>query len=101
MLSVRLEHSVTKQNGQYVDRVVKYPIPTDDPADPLNWPSWRKVVCMVSVSLYAFVANYISASMAPALPLWNHAFPHDRRPIKDLMGFVAVCLFHDSREMGG
>jgi hypothetical protein len=45
---------------------------------------------MATVSWYAFVANYISASIAPALPLWNHEFPHDRRPLKDLMGFVAV-----------
>ncbi len=87
----RPEYSKEHRKGRYVDRVVKFPIPTEDPADPLNWPTWRKVACMVSVSLYAFVANYISASMAPALPMWNHAFPHDRRPLKDLMSFVAVC----------
>jgi hypothetical protein len=86
----RTEYTNEHKNGRYVDRVVKYPIPTDDSADPLNWPAWRKVACMLSVSWYAFVANYISASMAPALPLWNHAFPHDRRPLKDLMDFIAV-----------
>jgi hypothetical protein len=45
---------------------------------------------MVTVAFYAFVSNYISASIAPALPLWNHEFPHDRRPTKDLMSLVAV-----------
>jgi hypothetical protein len=45
---------------------------------------------MAAVSFYAFVSNFISASIAPALPVWNRSFPHDPRPIKDLMGFVAV-----------
>jgi hypothetical protein len=82
---------VTHQNGRYVDRVVKFPLPTADPADPLNWARWRKVACMVAVSFYAFVSNYISASIAPALPLWNKQFPQDRRPTRDLMTLVAVC----------
>ncbi|KAH6626519.1 major facilitator superfamily domain-containing protein [Chaetomium sp. MPI-SDFR-AT-0129] len=70
-------------------QVVKVPTPTPDPADPLNWPTWRKAACMISVAWYAFVCNYISASIAPALPLWNHAFPGDRRREEELMRFVA------------
>ncbi|KAL2152143.1 hypothetical protein VTH82DRAFT_5327 [Thermothelomyces myriococcoides] len=73
-----------------VDRVVRIPKPTEDPADPLNWPRWQKAACMVTLSLYAFVSNYISASIAPALPRWNEEFLHDRRPTQDLMQFVAV-----------
>jgi hypothetical protein len=46
---------------------------------------------MVAVSFYAFVSNYISASIAPALPLWNRQFPQDRKPTRDLMTLVAVC----------
>lgn len=45
---------------------------------------------MATVSFYAFVSNYISASLAPALPAWNKEFPHDRQPTKDLMQLVAV-----------
>lgn len=45
---------------------------------------------MTAVSFYAFVSNYISASIAPALPIWNLSFPHDPRSIKQLMEFVAV-----------
>ncbi|KAK4157152.1 hypothetical protein C8A00DRAFT_40385 [Chaetomidium leptoderma] len=86
---VLIEHSVTHQNGRFVDRVVHSPLPTADPADPLNWPRWRKVACMSAVSFYAFVSNYISASLAPALPIWNLEFPHDPRPTKDLMELVA------------
>jgi hypothetical protein len=46
---------------------------------------------MVAVSFYAFVSNYVSASIAPALPLWNKQFPQDRKPTRDLMTLVAVC----------
>lgn len=67
-----------------------YPMPTEDPADPLNWADWRKISCMSTVALYAFVANYISASMAPALPVWNRSFPRDRKPLEDLTQLVAV-----------
>lgn len=48
---------------------------------------------MITVAWYAFVCNYISASIAPALPLWNHAFPGDRRKEEELMRFVAVRVF--------
>ncbi|KAL2163025.1 hypothetical protein VTH06DRAFT_6861 [Thermothelomyces fergusii] len=71
-------------------RVFRFPAPTTDPADPLNWPRWQKAACMATLSLYAFVSNYISASIAPALPWWNKEFPRDPRPPQDLMQFVAV-----------
>lgn len=88
--SACLEHDVTQQDGRHVDRVAKYPLPTSDPADPLNWPQWRKVACMSTLSFYAFVSNYISAALAPALPAWNPSFPQDPRPIHELMELVAV-----------
>jgi hypothetical protein len=89
------EHGTTQQpNGKYVDRVAKNPAPTSDPADPLNWAPWRKISCLTTVSLYAFVCNFISASIAPALPIWNLSFPQDPRPFDDLMRFVAVGSAH-------
>ncbi|KAH6850644.1 major facilitator superfamily domain-containing protein [Chaetomium sp. MPI-CAGE-AT-0009] len=82
-----IEHSASlPENGQ---AVVRFPVPTADPADPLNWPQWRKVMCMVTVSYYAFVANYISSSVAPALALWEHSFPQDPRSMQDLIQLVS------------
>ncbi|KAK4122177.1 MFS general substrate transporter [Parathielavia appendiculata] len=86
----KTEHSVIHQNGRYVDRVVQFPLPTLSPADPLNWPSWRKMACMMTVAFYAFVANFLSASLAPALPVWNREFRQDVRPLSDLMQLVAL-----------
>lgn len=85
------EHSVSQHGGRYLDRIIYYPLPTADPADPLNWATWRKTACVTTVAFYAFVANFISASIAPALPLWNLSFPHDPKPVNALMELVAVC----------
>ncbi|EAQ86360.1 hypothetical protein CHGG_07613 [Chaetomium globosum CBS 148.51] len=86
---ILIEHDSEKLAGKQGDSVVKVPTPTADPADPLNWSRWRKVTCMLSVAYYVFVANYISSSLAPALPLWNHVFPHDQRPMQDLIQLVS------------
>jgi hypothetical protein len=86
------EHGITQQNGRYIDRLAKYPVPTSDPADPLNWTLWMKNSCLVTVAFYAFVCNFISESIVPALSIWNISFPHDSRPLDSLALFVSVCL---------
>jgi len=47
-----------------------------------QWPKWRKLVVLLGMSLYSFVANFASASVAPALsvmmgqiPLVFHTLP--------------------------
>ncbi|KAJ9165407.1 MFS general substrate transporter [Coniochaeta hoffmannii] len=34
-----------------------FPIPSDDPNDPLQWPRWKKLTILALVSLYSFFAN--------------------------------------------
>ena len=36
--------------------IILIPQPTSDPADPLNWPMWRKVMTIAIVTLSAFIA---------------------------------------------
>ncbi|KAK2000475.1 major facilitator superfamily transporter [Colletotrichum falcatum] len=70
--------------------LARFPPPSDDPADPLNWAQWRKIALLLVASLYAFSGNFTSASLAPALQLWFQAFPDDKRPYSDLTYFVAI-----------
>lgn len=42
-------------------RTVLIPQPSDDPQDPLNWPSWKKTMVLYIVSLTAFTGDYGSA----------------------------------------
>jgi hypothetical protein len=52
------------------DELVYTPQPSSDPADPLNWPNWRKNAVLVCMSLYAAIANFTSASIASAFPIY-------------------------------
>jgi len=66
-----------------------HPVRSANPPDPLNWPTWRKAAVLIIASLYAFVANFLSASPAPALQIWNKTFG-EQRPYPELTYFIAV-----------
>ncbi|EED12426.1 conserved hypothetical protein [Talaromyces stipitatus ATCC 10500] len=34
-----------------------YPVPTDDPNDPLQWPEWKKSSILIICALYSFLGN--------------------------------------------
>ncbi|EFQ36723.1 major facilitator superfamily transporter [Colletotrichum graminicola M1.001] len=68
----------------------RFPPPSEDPADPLNWARWRKLALLLVVSFYSFCGNFTSASIAPALQLWFKTFPSQVRPYGDLTHFIAV-----------
>ncbi|KAF7547595.1 hypothetical protein G7Z17_g7637 [Cylindrodendrum hubeiense] len=57
-----------RNEGSSVE-LIKVPHPSNDPADPLNWPTWRKFAALLVASLFAFTGNFVSASIAPALEL--------------------------------
>ncbi|KAF7197026.1 Efflux pump vrtL [Pseudocercospora fuligena] len=41
------------------------PIPSSDPADPYNWPSWKKMANLVVVGFHAMMTTFIAASIIP------------------------------------
>ncbi|KAI9730291.1 MAG: hypothetical protein M1818_008194 [Claussenomyces sp. TS43310] len=45
------------------------PLPTMDPADPLNWPSWKKHVNLILVSFHAMMTTFMAAGIIPAFGL--------------------------------
>ncbi|KAF4339646.1 HOL1 [Fusarium beomiforme] len=64
--------------------------PTDDPRDPLNFPTWHKVAALSVASLFAFVANYTSGVIAPAFQMWPMIFPKDPRSLSELSKLIAI-----------
>ncbi|KZL87475.1 major facilitator superfamily transporter [Colletotrichum incanum] len=74
------------------DSLIRFPQPSEDPADPLNWAQWRKFALLLVVSLYSFCGNFLSSSIAPALQLWFKTFPTEVRPYSDLTYFIAVNI---------
>ncbi|KAK9454012.1 MFS transporter [Dipodascopsis uninucleata] len=45
------------------------PIPSMDPADPYNWPSWKKNVNILLVSFHSMMATFIPSAIIPAFDL--------------------------------
>ncbi|POS68680.1 major facilitator superfamily transporter [Diaporthe helianthi] len=74
------------------DEIVRFPKPSADPADPLNWASWRKVTLLLTASSYAFIGNFASSGLAPALQAYNTNFPTDPQPFSQLTQLVAVSI---------
>ncbi|KAL9085495.1 MAG: hypothetical protein Q9165_007540 [Trypethelium subeluteriae] len=52
----------TSDSAKDPNGILLVPQPTNDPDDPLNWPSWRKRIVLVQVSLISFLALF-SASL--------------------------------------
>ncbi|SPO01430.1 related to HOL1 protein [Cephalotrichum gorgonifer] len=73
-------------------QIRRFPVPSADPADPLNWAPWRKFAALLVGSVYAFTANFISSNIAPALTLWFQTFPQERKTYPELVYFIAVTL---------
>lgn len=41
------------------------PVPSDDPADPYNWPEWKKMANLILVGFHAMMTTFIAASIIP------------------------------------
>lgn len=67
------------------------PEPSPDPADPLNFPQWRKIAILLLMGLYAFTANLSSSVISSALPDLVTAFAHfGRGPPTGLVPFSSL-----------
>jgi hypothetical protein len=55
---------VGTSRGIFLDPLGKelFPSPTLDPLDPLNWPRWRKYLCVFIVMYMYFLFTYLSNS---------------------------------------
>ncbi|KAG9020604.1 hypothetical protein FRB95_003901, partial [Tulasnella sp. JGI-2019a] len=42
------------------------PVPSSDPADPYNWPSWKKHALLLQVAFHAMMGPFLAAAVIPA-----------------------------------
>ncbi|KPV74750.1 uncharacterized protein RHOBADRAFT_53698 [Rhodotorula graminis WP1] len=47
-------------------RIDLVPMPSDDPNDPYNWPSWRKHVLLVQVAFHSMMGAFSAAAVIPS-----------------------------------
>ncbi|KAH8682670.1 major facilitator superfamily transporter [Xylariales sp. PMI_506] len=71
---------------------IRFPKPSLDPADPLNWPIWRKHAVLLVGALYSFVANFAASNIAPGLQMWPLFFPTDIVPFTELSRLISVTV---------
>lgn len=45
------------------------PLPSMDPADPLNWPYWKKNLNLILIAFHAMMTSFIAAAIIPAFEL--------------------------------
>ncbi|CAK1366123.1 putative MFS-type transporter [Cercospora beticola] len=57
------------------DHIALIPPPTLNPADPLNWPRWRKYAVLLTMSFYALAGTFAQANIASALPIIMFQLP--------------------------
>lgn len=65
----------------------------DDPANPLNWPAWRKVLNCGLISLLAFVTPLASSMFAPGVPGLMNDFHSDSLELAAFVVSVYVLGF--------
>ncbi|KAF2856662.1 MFS general substrate transporter [Plenodomus tracheiphilus IPT5] len=68
--STLVEHLEWTASQTKHDEIRLVPQPSQDPADPLNLPFWRKLAILGVMSLHPFVVNVTSASLSSALPIY-------------------------------
>ena len=61
------------------------PCPSADPADPLNWPEWRKNVYLGLVAFHGFQAGFMAAGLVPATALMAVAYGRSASDISYLV----------------
>ena len=65
----------------------------DDPENPMNWPSWRKVLTCVIISFLTFVTPLASSIFAPGVPDLMKDFRSDSNTLASFVVSVYVLGF--------
>ncbi|KAK4946042.1 hypothetical protein LTR10_014844 [Elasticomyces elasticus] len=78
--------------GRY-GHIVLVPQPTDDPDDPLNWPLWRKDLCLFSVALGSLCFTAVLVPMlSPATYALSIELNTSITAIAQLTGNCLLCV---------
>ncbi|KAL4995068.1 major facilitator superfamily domain-containing protein [Aspergillus recurvatus] len=69
-LSIHSHQIPSGSSTKHAGELILHPQPSSDPCDPLNWPIWRKTIVLTCMSVFAFIGNFTSSSIASAFPLY-------------------------------
>jgi hypothetical protein len=71
--------------------LVLFPHPSEDPNDPLHWPSWRKNTAFFSICVLAFAANF-AGGVFPAFPFLAEEFHEPYKTVSGLVSWLTLVI---------
>ncbi|KII93279.1 hypothetical protein PLICRDRAFT_385585 [Plicaturopsis crispa FD-325 SS-3] len=90
-LDVNNASALKRGTGRH-SHVVLVPQPSDDPADPLNWPRWKKEACFWTLAFTASLDGALSPMMGPGYQLLAQQFNVSVDEVASTFGAILLGL---------
>ncbi|CAK7197859.1 hypothetical protein SEUCBS139899_000509 [Sporothrix eucalyptigena] len=74
------------------NKVVLIPTPSPDPMDPLNLPTWRKVLIIIIVGLFSSFSVVVTSGLAPVFNIVAAMYPGQETRATDLMTYPTLFM---------
>ncbi|KAI6829570.1 putative MFS transporter [Hortaea werneckii] len=68
-----------------------FPVPAEDPNDPLQWPKWKKNAILVVCSLYSFLSNTSLLGPSVYISLFAEQFGISHTKASGLISYPNIC----------
>ncbi|KAI0809411.1 putative MFS transporter [Xylaria sp. FL0064] len=69
-----------------------FPVPAEDPNDPLQWSSFKKTMILIICSLYSFLANAALIGPSPYIDLWAEEFGISPTKASELVSYPNLAF---------
>ncbi|KAI1120501.1 putative MFS transporter [Nemania abortiva] len=64
-----------------------FPVPAEDPNDPLQWSRFKKTMILVIVCIYSFLGNSALLGVGPYVTLWSEIFDVSQQDASSLISY--------------
>ncbi|KAI1809346.1 putative MFS transporter [Poronia punctata] len=69
-----------------------FPVPADDPNDPLQWPNFKKTMILIICSFYSFLANAALIGPSPYINIWAEEFDISQTDASQLVSYPNLAF---------
>ncbi|KAF7547180.1 hypothetical protein G7Z17_g7922 [Cylindrodendrum hubeiense] len=79
------ENVIVDASSKHHHSLGLWPPPSSDERDPLRWPRWIKILALISVAFFNFVANFAGAGLSVAEVIFEMQFHKTAQEVNSLM----------------
>ncbi|KAJ6031026.1 hypothetical protein N7540_001758 [Penicillium herquei] len=69
-----------------------YPVPAEDPNDPLQWPIWKKNVILIIVAVYSFLGNSALTGPSVYITIFSEEFGISSADASGLISYANLAF---------